>query len=965
MSELIKPTKTILAAAIATALGTTAVYAQDDSNEIFEEITVTATKRAQPMQDIPVSIQAMTGDMIDELGVDNFEEYVQYLPNVVWTGRGPGQAELYIRGAATEQSSITITSIQATAPAVALYQDEQPVSFSGRNLDVYATDLQRIEVLPGPQGTLFGASSQTGTVRLITNKPDHSEFGAGFDTKFSTTSGGEPSTAIRAYLNLPLTDKLAFRVAAFTDKAGGWIDNVPGTYASDIEVINRNAISSTAHICTGNQVEDTRVYQLIPANAGIPSPCGGVRATIAVADNSTLVEKDFNEATYSGARFGLSYLINDNWDLLVQHTSQTLETEGVFEYDPNISGEESVNRFRPTTNQDEFGLTTWTVTGRIAELELTYTGGYLDREVFYTQDYTGYTNGGGYQAYYICTGGYTTASQCFDPTKQYLGNTTNERFTNEIRINTDPARRWRITAGLFLDDAESTSDGQFQYFGAVDAGFNTASAPGTITSAGTCIDFNGNDCTPPDSGNIVSSVQGVVSPFGRGPLTTFVNSFTRQEEQIAFFGEFAFDITDNLTASIGARYYDLDAELQGSTGSSFGCKGQAIPCDGQSFDNRVSERLEALGAYNVSRDPADLAAFPFGDPQLIVDGVTDGSFFIGGLEPDGNINQSDTILRATLSWHATDEILLFGAYSEGFRPQATNRNAAKPSGNQSGIYQGFLVPAVVKTDELENYEIGIKGDFFGRRLRLNATAYSSEITDLQMSRFDPANVAFLVFIENVGDADVNGLDVDFQWAATDNLTVSGALSFVDNELTRVNAVLDGVVVPVGSRLPYTPEFSGNIRARYDFQLNDFDAYVRGGVTFTGDSRALATCNAYFIEDVATQVYGNRTSLKIVEEGGFCGTALANDDLASVVNPSFVDVDSNGDTRFKAARYEQEAYTLVNLAIGVNKDAWGAELFINNAFDENAQLNINAADWVPTVSTNRPREIGLRFTYDYE
>ena len=123
MSELIKPTKTVLAAAIATALGTTAVYAQDDSSQIFEEITVTATKRAQPMQDIPVSIFALTGDMIDELGVDNFGEFVQYLPNVVWTGRGPGQAELYIRGAATEQSSITITSIQATAPAVALYQD--------------------------------------------------------------------------------------------------------------------------------------------------------------------------------------------------------------------------------------------------------------------------------------------------------------------------------------------------------------------------------------------------------------------------------------------------------------------------------------------------------------------------------------------------------------------------------------------------------------------------------------------------------------------------------------------------------------------------------------------------------------------------------------------------------------------------------------------------------------------------
>jgi iron complex outermembrane receptor protein len=211
------------------------------------------------------------------------------------------------------------------------------------------------------------------------------------------------------------------------------------------------------------------------------------------------------------------------------------------------------------------------------------------------------------------------------------------------------------------------------------------------------------------------------------------------------------------------------------------------------------------------------------------------------------------------------------------------------------------------------------------------------------------------------------MDADFSWLATDNLTISGAFSLVDNELTRVNPQLEDIVVPVGSRLPWTPEFSGNLRARYDFRLDGFDAdaYFRGAISYTGDSRALSTCNAYFIEDVATQVFGNRTSLRIVEEGGFCGTPLTGDDLDSVVDQSFVAVDGNGDTRFKAARYEQEAYTLVNVAFGVRKDQWGAELFVNNLFDEAAQLNINAADWVPSVATNRPRTIGLRFSYDYD
>jgi iron complex outermembrane receptor protein len=231
----------------------------------IEEIVVTATKRAESMEDIPVSVNALTGDSLEELGVDNFDEYAQFLTNVVSSGRGPGQRELYVRGAATEQSSITITSVQGSAPAVALYQDEQPVSFAGRNLDVYATDLERIEVLPGPQGTLFGASSQTGTVRLITNKPRIDGVEAGFNTKVSSTKGGEPSTAVTAFLNLPLTEQLAFRVTAFNDRAGGWIDNDFGTYQGDIEVMNRNAVGG-ARICSGS-AED-------------PAACGGVRANI-------------------------------------------------------------------------------------------------------------------------------------------------------------------------------------------------------------------------------------------------------------------------------------------------------------------------------------------------------------------------------------------------------------------------------------------------------------------------------------------------------------------------------------------------------------------------------------------------------------------------------------------------------------------------------------------------------------
>ena len=937
-----KPANTVLSTAIAVALSGGAAKAQEEPDRVIDEIIVTATKRSASMQDIAVSVQAMTGDTLEELGVRNFDEYSQFLSNVVQSGRGPGQKELYIRGAATEQSPITISSVQGSSPSVALYQDEQPVSFGGRNLDIYATDLERIEVLPGPQGMLFGASSQSGTLRLITNKPRHDGFEAGFDMSYGVTAGGEDSASVQAYINIPITENLAARVAAYTDSAGGWIDNVPGIYQGSVEVINRQNVFG-GRICTGDLSVDD-------------AACGGVRATMAGADNSTLVEKNFNDATYRGARFGLSYQINDNWNLLLQHTAQTLETDGVFEYDPNISGTESVQRYTPNDNQDEFGLTAWTLTGRMAALEVVYTGGFLDREVFFTQDYSRYTNRGPFQAYYICAIGanYASFAECFDPTKQYIEATTNERLTNELRFSTDEDNRWHLTAGVFFDHGETTSIGDFHYAGAIDAGFNVSTSPGTVTA-------DGSPPSPADPGNIVSTVEGVNNPYGRGPGVVFANDFSRREDQLALFGVFSFDLTDTVSFDIGARNYDIDYDFKGASGSSFGCKGSPVPCDGSLFDNNVSNRLAAIGS-------GDLTDF-FSPEQaaLIQAGVDNGTFFVQGLESDGVVNQDGGVFRATISWKANDDLLLFGAYAEGFRPQTVNRDASRLARNQTGAFEGYLVPAIAKTDELENFEIGFKGDFFDNTLRFSATAYSSKITDLQISRYDPVNIADIVFIENVGDAEVDGLDADFGWVVTENLTISGAFTITETELSRATAQMVEIVVPVGSDLPFTPDFSGNLRARYDFPLVNFnaDAYVQASVSHRGDSKSGFIGDAYVVEDITALVFGGGTSLTIVEEGGFYGAPLTTEIQAMVTNPDFIDTDSNGDIRYKNARYVQESYTLLNLATGVMKDHWVAELFISNVTDEAAQINVNKWDGAPTVTSIRPRTIGLRFSYDFE
>ena len=816
MTQQIKPSKTVLSAAIAVALGGGTASAQEDGGSLIEEITVTATKRQESMQDIPVSVQAVGGDSLKELHIETFDKYVEYLPNVVASGNGPGKKEIFIRGAATDQTSVTIGPANGTAPGVALYVDEQPVSFGARNLDYYAADLERIEVLSGPQGTLFGASSQSGNMRLITKKPVHDTFQAGFNARYSMTDGGSDSAALDAYMNFPISEKLAARVVVYSDSQGGWIDNVPATFTPSGTVIDRNN------------------------SAGFGPPVTGADS-IASADNGTLVKDDWNEANYRGARFGALYDFNDDWDLLLQHTAQSLKVEGSFLVDPSL-GRESSAKFSPETNSDEFGLTTWTLNGRIANLDVVYTGGFLTRDVDSIIDYTFYNNGGGYISYYLCSGNIYDAADvnnCFDPTKQYLEDTSNERTTHEFRVASDGDNRLRFIGGIYYNDVETTHTGEFQYFSTnqafsehINNYYNNNSGDGFLV------------------GNTSLPTNGATTNTPRSPLTTFFNDFTRTEEELAFFGQIQFDVTDSLTLSVSARHYDLDSQLAGAANFSFGCRygigGNALTtpdgrCNGTDFSNDVSLRLQTLGQFGATGDENVIlnSQSPLGNRDLFRGGgsnaatllaIQEGRLDISDIQSDGTTNESDTIVKVSVDWSPNDEMLWFASYSEGYRPATQNRNAGQLAANQAGVFNGYVVPATAVTDTLENIEVGFKGDI-GDRFRLNATLYQSDISDLQVSRFDPSNVAFLFFIENVGDAEITGLDADFTWVPTDNLTISGAFTFLSTELTAINPQLDGIAVPVGSDLPFAPDFGGNIRARYDWQQGASDMYVSAAVNF--------------------------------------------------------------------------------------------------------------------------------------
>ncbi len=771
-----------MSVAVAAALSAAPAVAQDqEPKRKIEEVTVTATKVEESLQDVPIAVSALGSEELEQLGITNFSDYVMQLPSVTAGGSGPGQNTIYIRGVASTTPNLTTAGVAGLSPNVAFYLDEQPLAQPGRNLDVYAADLQRIEVLSGPQGTLFGGSSQAGNVRLITNKPEFGDTYGNVRAGASSIQDGGTSGNLEVMLNLPLGDTFAVRGVLYTDTKGGWIDNVAGT--------------RTAEDSARFRPEGTVRANGVPVSfdrRGIQGEADLSNVTFLEANNDNLVEKDINESTYTGGRVSFRWEPNERLRFDLAHTTQDLESDGVFFSDPGV-GDLEVERFSPDSIDDSFSNTAWTASVLFGELEVLYTGAFTDRDTDQIVDYTDYLFVGQYLPYYICDGSVTypgdggPTGTCQAPNLFVASQTNVESTTHELRLTTDQAKSLRFTVGGFYQDLELAELNDFAYPNSV----NAISFDGVTTGFGPNYPLTNTSVT----GEIGNASPGYFSdpgPFPDGVI--FRNDILRTDQQLGIFGEATYDFNEKFAITVGARFYDIEVDFEGSANSSFFNFGAAT--DAQEFGTNISAQF----APDNTVGAPDKAA-------------TDG-----------------TIFKITGAWRPNNDQMYYATISEGFRAGLLNR----PGGaeNASGT---FTVPYALDTDEVTNFEIGTKATLLDGRLQVNAAAFFVDVERLQTTILDPS-ISNLFFSDNAANAEVRGIEGDVIWlpGSSDRWTITAALSFLDTEITEVLTPTNDV--RKGDELAFAPQFQGTLRARYEWPMGStLTAHVMPIVSWSSES----------------------------------------------------------------------------------------------------------------------------------
>jgi iron complex outermembrane receptor protein len=781
--------------------GTPAVMAQEVA--ALDEIIVTARKRSENLQDVPISVQAFNAETIAKQGIRTLEDYARLIPSLSYSSWLPGASIVVFRGVTTTADAFSGNSSAAT------FFNEMPITSQGVNPEVAPVDMERIEAVSGPQPTTYGASAQSGVLKFVTAKPDLAEFGGFVEVAGSAMQEGDPSYDFQAAVNIPLIeDKLALRVAAKQSLVGGYVDNISGD-------------STQTH-------DWSPAFDSAPGLAAFPDGIGGALGIPRVTKtNHDVAEDNIGDIETQVLRVTAAWEANEDWLITGMYNYQSSQADGIASWNPEL-GDLNQIRFKNENRDDAWYVSTLVIEGDLGFADFTSATGYMDREIVYNLDQSTYLHqfqGTGAVYYnaldiaYFPTGIYYNdietgntnctdigaASPCYIPSSltyfypAYAGTITgwapngvndngyptyliteltdntsrmynkaeNDRFSQELRLTSnDPEQRFQWMLGGFYERYETT----YVFRGVVD---------------------NFGDSI---AGHIIGG-QGYVV---RSPGQSWYGEGITIEKNWSVFGELGFDITDNFNILVGARYFDAETD-----------------------DSNMTLNGDGTGTQNCLEDAA-------GDCIVSAGNMTPDNRV--GIAPARNVSDnSDTLPLATISFSFSDDIKAYATYAEGFRVGGTNILRAVSTANDR-----------FDPDKVINNEIGLKTTLWDGRFVWNMAAYKMTWEDMQMVAADPTiSFGWGQVTVNTGEAEIEGFETNFALAATERLRFDGAFTYNTSEVTEGASIGDTVVVAVGEQLPLSPEIKWSLGAEYGYPVGNSDGYVRLDYSYT-DEQSNAT-----------------------------------------------------------------------------------------------------------------------------
>lgn len=760
----------------------------DDAATGLGEIVVTATRTAQSVQKVPISMQALDASKLEQRQVKGLSDFAALLPSVSFAGIGPGRSTAYFRG---------IVPAGGTYASVGYYLDDIPITGTGVP-DIHAYDLERIEALSGPQGTLYGAGSLGGTIRFITKKPKLGKLEYGIDSELNKYGKGDLGTQIQSYFNVPLGESFAVRVMGYYRKDGGYVDNTPNNGKFN------DGRSST--LTLGDNNPNTN-YTL---------------------SNAAIARNDYNPIYEYGGRVSVMWEPEPGWEVTPSVTAQRQIAYGYFGFDQRV-GDLQVHDYDLTRQDDKWFQANLSIHGHIGDFDLVSATGYFRRQTLLRNDYSYYTVtydgfGAGYESYLQffdkagCTGSGASlkCSTLINPTQFFHGNTHRNKFTQELRLTTPKSWPFDVSVGGFFQMQKQENNTYYAIHGLDKiVGY---------TEAG------GGDSNPAGFG--IPTSQGGTMVLG-SPAVKEDGFYIVESDQLyhdyAVFAEAHYNILPNLKATGGIRYFWTDYTTTGFAGVA----------------------SSALNAPSIFLPTGSVAGCPL--PLPADDRLQCRN--INRLDPQsvGRYKEKGETHKIALDWQVTPDKMIYANYSTGFRPGGYNRplriRATSTTPSFVAAAPGF------KSETLTNYELGVKTTW-NNMFRFNAAIYLEKWNNIQYGVV-VAGAQGAGYTGNAGKAEVRGVEYDAD-LKLGKVTISSSGAYNDAKLkgdfcnffadpatssinqlatcavgvnTNTNPPTPTVAAVNGTRLPRQPKFKGTTSIRYDTDIGSGRAYIQGAALY--------------------------------------------------------------------------------------------------------------------------------------